>query len=259
MDKTVTYDFGGTAAAPVIPTSVTLNTLLVPILVRQRQFRFRIAAQNELGLGEWSEYASLTDAPKGFCLDAPITPLNPKRHTDTPTAGKIKIQWDAIADEFASGGDDVANIMYEVYGGAVDLVLLADTSDNFYEQDPVPAGSTFKFKVRSKNRSGQPSAFTAVMNLISASLPAMPPTLTLTSTTPNQVNMVWTVPADGGSPIIRYEVTRTGLGAYENVANSLLTTTLAGLAGGATLTFEVRAVTAVGAGPSQTATIVVAQ
>jgi len=254
----VVWNAGGTAAVPVIPNSVEYTGLLATQvgLVRQRQYKFRIAAENELGLGEWSEWASLTSPPRGFCLNPPNTPLNFGRHTDTPVTGKIKLQWNAIDNENAAGGDDIAAITYEVWAGAVEETLRGETSNNYFELN-VPAGQTWKVKVRSKNSSGQSSIFTAILNMISALLPAIPPTLALSSTTANQVVMTWTVPANGGSPITGYEVSNDGFNAIIiPVPNTDVTATVGG-AGGQLTTFSVRAVNAVGTGPAQSQQITV--
>jgi len=245
-----TWNSGGTAANPIIPLSVDFTAISNVGLVRQRQYKFHVAAVNGMGVGEWSEWASLTDAPRGYCLDAPDTPLNPGRHTDTPTAGKIKLQWDAIADENAAGGDDVAGITYEIWAGAVTETLRGDVSGNTFEQ-AVTAGEIWKFKIRSKNTGGQTSAFTAVMNMVSAMLPSQPPTLTATSSTVAQVVLVWTVPQHGGTPITGYEVTNDNFVTAIQVANTDTTYTMVNQASGNTFTYKVRAVNAVGAGLAQ--------
>jgi len=250
------WSSGGTAANPVIPEDVTFDAASGVGLVRQRQYKFHVAAVNSMGRGEWSEWASLTEAPRGFCLNAPDTPLAPGRHPDAPTAGKVKITWTAIADENAAGGDDVAAVRYEIWAGAVELTLRGETTsagENSFEQ-AVPSGQTWKFKVRSKNSSGQTSAFTALLNMVSALLPNIPPTLGLSSTTATQVVMTWTVPTNGGTPITSYEVSNNNFATFITVANTDTTYTYLAQPAGATVTYSVRARNAVGPGPGQSDT-----
>jgi hypothetical protein len=253
----VSWTSGGTANNPVIPLNVafTGDSANAVGLVRQRQYKFHVAAVNGMGVGEWSEWASLTDAPRGFCLNAPDTPLNAGRHSDTPVAGQVKVQWDAIDNENAAGGDDAAAVTYEVWAAAygTDLTLRAEVSVNYYEQT-VPSGQTWTFKIRAKNSGGQTSAFTAALDMVSAELPGQPATLSLSSTTATQVVMTWSVPTNGGSPITAYEVTNNDFVTFTSVENTAVTATLGAQPSGATLTYKVRARNAVGAGTAQDGT-----
>jgi hypothetical protein len=257
---TATWNAGGTGANPLTPLSVSFTGLTAAAhgIVRQRQFKFKVAGENQMGLGIWSEWASLTTAPRGWTLNAPNTPANPGRHSDTPVPGKVKIQWDAIGDENAAGGDDVAGITYEIWAGPTDLAYRAETSNNYYEQ-VVPSGQTWKFKVRSKNTSGQTSVWTVIMNMVSAALPSAPTPLTVSSTTATQVVMSWTVPSDnGGTSITAYEVSRDNFVNVQTVANTDTTVTLFGQPSAALLTYKVRARNAVGVGAEESQTITVA-
>jgi titin len=254
------WDSGGTPADPKIPLLVKFegDDANAVGLVRQRQYKFHVAAVNSQGRGEWSEWASLTDPPRGFCLNAPNTPLNFKRHTDTPVAGKIKFQWDAIGDENAAGGDDIAAITYEVWAGAVTPSLRAEIALNYYEQ-AVPAGQTWKFYVRALNSGGQRSVATATLSMVSAELPGQPPSLTLQSTTAAQVVLTWTVPSNGGTPIQAYEVTSNDFATSVETLGTDTTYTFLAQNAGATVVYKVRARNRVGVGPAQEDTIVVAR
>jgi len=256
------WDSGGTAANPAVPLEADFVGALATThgLIRQRQYKFHVAAVNSMGRGEWSEWASLTNAPRGYCLNPPDTPANFGRHPDTPVAGNIKLSWDIIATENAAGGDDTAAITYEIWAGATTLSLRGEVSTNYFHQ-AVPAGQTWKFKIRSKNSSGQTSAYSAEQAMVSAMLPAMPAALSLTSTTAQQVVLDWTQSpplANGGSAITSYEVTADDFLTFTTVANSVTVYTFFGQASGAIRTYKVRARNGVGAGPAQTNTITVA-
>jgi hypothetical protein len=263
----LSWSAGGTQATPVLPATVTfandatgaavptVGNSLTPGLQQGGQHKFRVAAVNAMGLGEWSDYADLaTLAPKGFCLDAPTLPQNFARDASTPVAGEIMVSWTAFTTDEQNGWDDVANQRFEVWGGATTLVLLAVTTNNWYKQY-VASGQPFKFKIRSKNTSGQTSVFTAILDMISGVLPSPPSTLSVTSSLPATADMTWSAVTGanmGGSSITYYEVTKDGFVTFQQVAGSFTTYTFFGLAAATQYTFEVRSRTAVGASATST-------
>jgi len=251
------WNGGGTAAAPYTTTGITFQNQGDHGLVRYRKFRFHVAAVNEMGIGDWSEWASLDVKPRGYTFDPPSTPTNFGRAASTPVEGKVKVSWDAILDNAQAGGDEAANIQYEVWAGPTVAVLRATISQNEYEQD-VPKGQTWKFKVRSVNSGGQESPFTSEMNMVSAELPGAPATLTCTSTTPQQVGMVWTVGTNGGTPLTGYEASYDNWNTVQLIQATNVDYTFAQQAGGAFITYRVRARNAVGYGAEQSCTIQVA-
>merc|ERR1711933_598231 len=64
---------GGTPDAPALETSVTFSGSAYGLQSLQ-QYKFRVRAVNTVGAGHWSEWTSLIDPPRGFCLDAPALP-----------------------------------------------------------------------------------------------------------------------------------------------------------------------------------------
>merc|ERR1712187_848898 len=97
------------------------------------------------------------------------------------------------------------------------------------------------------NDSGQKSAFTVTIQLISAEVPGQPVLTSVTSTTPGQTVMIWDAPASGGSPIIRYEVSYDNFVANKvDVVNTATQYTFTDRPAGATQTYYVRAVNSVG-------------
>lgn len=250
------WDGGGTSAVPYTSTSVTLSGYN---LAAGQQFKFRVAGENGMGTGVWSEWSSLTDAPRGFCLNAPIVPLNFGRHSDPARSGYIKIGWDAINQITQTGGDLVANIRYEVFAGTttanmVQQVMPSDT-DNFYEQI-VPAGQKMYYRVRAVNSGGRGSPWSlnfqdaATVHLVSAEVPSQVTISALTSTNPGQCVLSWSVPSsNGNSPITGYEVTDDNWATSSPVSNTATQYTFAGRNAGATLTIRVRARNSVGYGP----------
>uniref|UniRef100_A0A7S0A7G0 Fibronectin type-III domain-containing protein n=1 Tax=Pyrodinium bahamense TaxID=73915 RepID=A0A7S0A7G0_9DINO len=235
-------------------------------LYENKQYKFRLQAENIMGLGIWSEWTSLTEAPRGFTLDPPITPRNFGRHTDTPVAGYVKLSWDAYADYYTppyileTGGDQLAHITYEVWGGKTTLVQLNMTDDQATTHtEAVPAGETWYFKVRGMNSAGLTSPFTATLAMISAEVPGKPNLTSATSTTAGEVVLLWDVPAGiTGAPIIRYEVSNDNFVASKlEVVNTATSYAFSGQSQGARLTYYVRAVNAVGPGLSDSESVCV--
>jgi hypothetical protein len=82
--------------------------------------------------------------------------------------------------------------------------------------------------------------------------PAVPgvPTVTQVSAGDGVVTVSWSPPAvDGGSPVLRYQVTAAPSGASRSVAGSTTTVALTGLADGTRQCVQVQAVNQVGGGP----------
>eukprot|EP00930_Biecheleria_cincta_P038762 TRINITY_DN26639_c0_g1_i1.p1 TRINITY_DN26639_c0_g1~~TRINITY_DN26639_c0_g1_i1.p1 ORF type:complete len:4930 (+),score=584.21 TRINITY_DN26639_c0_g1_i1:1092-14792(+) len=253
---------------PFTATEVTLTTAAsvhqMSSLVGARQYKFRIAAENAMGLGEWSEWSSLTEAPRGFTLNAPINPTNFGRHSDPARSGYIKLGWDAINSVTQTGGDLVANIRYEIFAGTtttnlVQQVMPSDT-DNFFEQ-VVPAGQKMWYRLRAVNSGGRGSPWSATVlediatvNLVSAEVPSQATISALTSTTAGEAVVSFNVPAsNGNSPITGYEVSTTAnFASAIQLANTDTQTRIAGLNAGQVYTVRVRAKNAVGTGPEDT-------
>ena len=88
----------------------------------------------------------------------------------------------------------------------VDFVILEDTIvDLFFKVEDLTPGSTYKFKVQSRNSYGL-SAYSLELELTVGFKPAQPepPTTTVVN---HEVIVAWTPPDNHGSPITSYRVT----------------------------------------------------
>uniref|UniRef100_A0A7S4S4M0 Fibronectin type-III domain-containing protein n=1 Tax=Alexandrium monilatum TaxID=311494 RepID=A0A7S4S4M0_9DINO len=253
------WDGTGTPNTPYTSTTLLLSGNGNYGLAPNTQFKFRVKGENIMGLADWSEWTSLSNAPRGFTLDAPDTPPNFGRHSDPPSAGTIKLGWDLFTATAETGGDAIASITYEVWGGATTpLQLLTMTNDqNNHHSETVPDGDTWSFKVRSKNSAGLYSPFSATLSMISAGVPGKTNLTSATSLVPGQVVMSWQAPAFNGDPITGYEVSNNNFGSAVQVPNVDTSYTFTGQSQGATLTYSVRAVNSVGHGLSDSQSVCV--
>jgi fibronectin type 3 domain-containing protein len=278
------WDAQGTTDNPITVTSVTftqlavaagqpdigVNTGQVALTVNgwftdNAQFKFTVTAINSQGESNSSAWSSITEAPAGWTLGAPITPANFGRHTDTPVAGAVKLGWDAITTQADAAGswnvgivpNVVEGISYEVWGGPDVFNMVQQTmvsSSNNYHEQAVPAGSSWWFKVRSKNKGGQTSSFTTAAEFVSAQVPNPPASFTAVSTNVGSVTCSWSIPTyDGGSVITKYKITQTiggapplGVTTNIDVENYLLSATFSNLGAGVTAQFDLVASNAVG-------------
>jgi len=230
------------------------------------QFKFRVAGVNEMGTGLWSEWSSLTAAPRGYTLDAPSVLTNFGRDSSVPAvSGEITLSWDAPADDAAAGGEPVANIHYEVWGGASTLapLTMADETATTHTET-VPAGQTWYFQVRAVNSAGRTSTWTSQAALDSAELPGQPALEPLRSVNDGEVVMSWNASDSNGAYIQYYDVAYNSVGgnAFANgqtvqVAGHLTTYTFTGQDAGATRQYWVRGHNSVGDSAADTDTIVV--
>jgi len=184
-------------------------------------------------------------------------PSNFGRHSDTPVAGFVKLSWTALTQAQTGGSWDALavppagdSISYEVYGGPDQFNMvyqqMVNPASTFHEQ-AVPAGSSWWFKVRSKNKGGLTSAFSNHLEFVSAQVPTAPATYTVFSTNVGSMTLQWSIPTwDGGSPITHYRVKCTTVSIDAEVPNYLLTATFNELGAGISLDWTLTAVNAVG-------------
>ncbi|MBS2025330.1 MAG: fibronectin type III domain-containing protein, partial [Deltaproteobacteria bacterium] len=117
--------------------------------------------------------------------------------------------------------------------------------------DGLTNGTAYTFTVAAVNAVGTGAASDQAGPATPATLPGKPTALTATPGV-QKANLTWTAPDSGGSPITTYKVTQSldGGTTYTN-ANAAVSSTTAvvtGLANGATVTFKVAAITAIGTG-----------
>jgi len=260
LDITESWSGNGTADEPMTDTEVLFSGAGDHGLEARRQYKFRVRGVNANGEGTWSEWSSVTEEPRGVCVDDPAVPANFRRHPDAAVAGFIKLAWDAPANEEQAGGDYLSNVTYEVWGGPREAVPLSmeDPAATEFNRS-VPVGGSWHFQVRAVNSAGKRSDFASELQLVSGAVPSAPSLAFAGSTGPGQVQLVWLAPAgDGGTPVTRYELSNdTFVAMILPTASSAMHHILEGQSAG-TRTYSIRAVNAVGYGLADSQVVTVA-
>ncbi|OLP96479.1 Titin [Symbiodinium microadriaticum] len=249
---TQAWDAGGSSGSPQTSTTWTLTGLN---LAATKQFQFRVRAVNKMGSGTWSSWSSLTDPPRGYCLDAPNTPANFGRHSGvTAVSGEISVSWDPLLTDAEAGGDNVDNIIYEVYAGTSTGSMTKQTTVNDYDTNftlAVSAGTTYYFQVRAVNVAGVGSSWAGPIELVSAEVPGEPTLLSCTSTVSEQVDISWTPNAfNGNSMVTHYIVSEDNFTnsteQMAEVSNTITTYSFTGQDPSGPIHYGVRSVNSVG-------------
>jgi hypothetical protein len=254
----VTWDAGGVQGTPQTGLTVTLQD---GAMIAGNQYAFRVAAVNEIGTAEWSAWSDITvDPPRGYTMDAPNIPISfARKDPSAAVTNAISISWTGPATVDEAGGDDPSNVRYEVYSGTtIPSMVLVDTVSAAEYTESTTYQTVYYYKVRAVNSAGLTSAFTSILELVSATVPGQPVLISASSNTAEQVVLTWNPPADnGGSVITKYQVGGSPSGNVD-VESTLLTATLTGQPGGSTLEYDIRAVNAVGEGTQVSVFVTVA-
>eukprot|EP00397_Hematodinium_sp_SG-2012_P000092 GEMP01000092.1.p1 GENE.GEMP01000092.1~~GEMP01000092.1.p1 ORF type:complete len:2939 (+),score=458.36 GEMP01000092.1:148-8817(+) len=232
--------------------------------VTGKQYKFRVAGQNALGPGDWSEWSSVTTAPKGYALEKPQQTEGLIRHTDAPEKTKIKLKWTKFTDAAKMGGDIEANMKYHVSSciwqcAADDITLVAaDIALDEYEITGLTDGVEYLIWVQATNLNAVKGAEATIRLTVGAFADA-PPSTTVVDSGSGGATQTWEATTEnGGSPVIGYQVRRSTANAdvWEDVAPTELQYSWQNIPTAST-TFKVRAVTMVGNGAEATSVAVV--
>ena len=150
----------------------------------------------------WSDTVSATTDPPGQAGP----PTNVQATPDGDAA--IDVMWDAPLDD---GGTPITR--YEVQwsaDGSTNWSGAGSTSDGetlTFKNTGLTFGTTRYYRVAARNSRGL-SEWSAAPHASATTLAGVPgqPNLTARAADANTIDLTWTVPADNGSPIIRYEL-----------------------------------------------------
>ena len=157
-------------------------------------------------------------AMPGCSAPAP-TPTAPGAPALSATAGNatVRLQWTTPA----SGGSVITN--YNIYrgttSGAKSLLATLGTATSF-DDNAVTNGTTYYYVVKAVNSIGEGVASNEVAALPKMIAAPAAPALTARTASGKGIQLNWTVPDDGGSPITAYRIYRSTTSAGE----TLLTT-----------------------------------
>ena len=190
--------------------------------------QYRVTAVNSVGSSAYSKVAT------GTTPNVPGVPGNPQAQGG---AGQIVLTW------LAPAGNGSSITRYDIYrNGAVTPTYSVTTLSKI--DTGLAAGTTYTYIVKAVNAVGAGAGGLAFAT--TASVPGAPASLFASADAPGQIQLTWFAPgSNGNSPITGYDIYRDGAGTptYTTTTTSYTNT---GLAAGATYTYIVKAVNAVG-------------
>lgn len=233
--------------AALVTLSKDAQTYSDVAVVNGTTYYYVLVATNVAGASAPSPEVSARPSSTGTV----VAPSAPTAVTIDSQPGSLHIAWNPPA---STGGAPVTS--YRVYrGGAPGAedrsAPLATTSDlSFDDVYGLTAGSTYYYVVTAVNQAGESVASAEVSATATQGVPGAP-TLTLSLASGPSVQLRWTIPPDGGSPITKYVILRDGVRLVTLLADasggptSYLDTTVMP---GTTYTYQVRAANIAGNG-----------
>ena len=202
-------------------------------------YYYRVSATN--GLGESLPSNERSAAPA-------TTPGAPTLNTATGGNNNVALTWTAPA---SNGGATLTG--YRIYRGTAagnETLLTSVGTGTTYTDTTAVNGTTYYYQVSAMNSVGE-----SARSLERSALPATTagaPTLTSATAGDGKIDLAWTAPSNGGSPITGYRIYRGTTSGSEtlltNAGGSTTTYTDTSATNGTTYYYEVSAVNAVGEG-----------
>jgi hypothetical protein len=219
-------------------------------LINGTAYRFRVAAVNGVGTGDYS-----AESDPVTVLAVPGVPTG---LVATPGAGEVGLTWIAPTDD---GGSAITDYVVQFrLDSDTDWTTFADGESAVTSAmvTGLTAGSTYRFRVAARNAIGV-GAPSIQSGLTGPQQVASRPTITSAEPGDGSATLAWTAPADlGGGTVSGYVVQyrpQAG-GAWVTLPGGLvtaLTATVTGLTNGTPYVFQVAAVTSAGTGAFSTA------
>lgn len=228
-------------------TSYTLTGL-----TNDKLYTISIAAENSIGLGEYSGTIEATPTAEGGGASVPSAPTD---LAGTPGDGQIALTWTA-AD---NNGAEITNhrVSYTPAGGEATEISTGSSNSN-YTLTGLENGITYTVRVLAINSegNGEYSVGIEATPEVSATAPGTPTRLSGT-VGDTQVSLSWTAPVDnGGSAITGYRIGYTKSGGSEANVNTNSTETsytLTGLTNDIEYTIVVYAINSIGVSSASSA------
>src|SRR2546430_6988032 len=198
-------DGGSTWSVLVANTGSTATTYSNVGLSPNTSYTYRMSTINSVGTGSPSTTASATTVA--------VVPSAPTGLTATAaSSSQINLSWTAPNN----GGSAITGYKIErsTDGGSTwsTVVPNSGSTATAYSDTGLSAGTSYTYKVSAINAVGvsSPSSNTSATTL--AVLPSPPTGLTTTVASSSQINLSWTAPNNGGSPITGYKIDRSADG-----------------------------------------------
>ena len=236
-------DGGTTWSTPIAHTTSTTRSRTITSLTNATTYSFRVAAETEWGIGEYSVPVSATP----FTL-----PGAPTSVVGTSANASVSLSWSAPA---SNGGSTVTDYLIEyASGGAYSTFSDGSNSNTSTTVTGLTNGTAYTFRVSAINAAGTGTASTASSAVTPLTVPSVP--LNLSATASNQtVVLNWNAPSTtGGSSITDYiaEYSTNGTSGWVafGTTSTVRSETATGLTNGTLYYFRVSAVNTVGTGTS---------
>ncbi|KER21602.1 hypothetical protein T265_15051, partial [Opisthorchis viverrini] len=240
--------------------SVSDNSILVRNLVKGKQYRFRVAAINQMGMSDYAETKTPILAKNPY--DPPGAPENLK--IDEFDRHSVTLNWKPPKDD---GGNPIKGYLVErrIPGGEWRKATPNIVQGTTAKITNVDEGQTYEFRVSAVNDAGpgEPSKATAPHTVKDPTYPpGSPENLNVDRVTKNGAKLSWNKPRrDGGAPVTGYVVEKKNENdEWVPVLNTADTCAFVPMKEGETGQFRVRAVNEEGPGePTKPTAVLSAQ
>ena len=231
--------------APLVTLSDSIRSFDDNTASNGTTYYYVVVATNAAGTSARSAESSAQPTASGTVA----APGAPTSVTATNPPGRVHLQWNPPSND---GGAPVTG--YRVYRGTaaggenLTAPVASVTGTSWDDEAGLVAGRTYFYVVKAVNQAGPGTASAEVSATVTAGTPG-PPSLSGSVLAGPKVQLTWTVPPDGGSPITKYVVLR------DTVRLTTLTATATGPTGytdasvpSGTHVYQVKAVNAQGSG-----------
>ncbi|MEN9965104.1 MAG: hypothetical protein RJA60_101 [Actinomycetota bacterium] len=250
-DYTIQYSSnGGTSWSTFAHTASTATSATVTGLTNGTSYTFKVAAVNGVGT---SSYSTVSSAIIPATLPATIS------GAPTAQAGDqaVTVSWTAPA----ANGCAITDYDVEVTGdNGATYSTFTHSPSNATSQTVtgLTNGTSYRFRVAAANCAGTATFSSLSAAVVPNPVPSQTTGLTVTTTgLSNELALTWTAPNNNGSAITDYLIQYSADGGqtwqtYADAISTATNVTLIGLTNGASYSFRVSAISAIGTGLAST-------
>ena len=158
---------------------------------------YHIRAHNSQGHGEWSDVVNAKT--QAGVPGKPVLSATANGETQIDLSWTVPVDNGAPITRYELQVSDDGASGWSGLGGQI------SASTTSYDNTELSAGTTKHYRIRAHNSQG-PGAWSDVASAITQANVPDKPALSATTNGDTRIDLSWTVPADGGAPITRYEL-----------------------------------------------------
>lgn len=213
---------------------------------------YAVQARNAIGDSPFS--ATVTGNPESGTINAPSAPLN---FNAAGVVNASSLTWDAPS---SNGGAPI--VEYRIYrattAGGQTTVPYATVSGSTlaYSDSSITVGTRYYYKVSAVNSAAEGPLSGESSAVPSSGIPGKP-VLSLVSAAPHNVQLSWTVPNPGASPITKYVITRNAIRVATINSGAITTWTDTNANAGVSYSYQVKATNSYGTSKNSNKVVVV--